>query len=143
MKKILLLMILVFGLLIVGCGKDKGQDTNTTIVENISKNLSPDELIKELYSNEKYGKKVMAYNCFYPKYKELVFETFAKREEKKSQSVIFCYETDDELNDLKEYINNFNKNNDTMKILESIDIPVSNSYKPLKLISFPLDYPNK
>lgn len=137
MKKVLLLMVLVFGLLVVGCGKDKKEDTNTAVVENISKDLSPDEFIKELYSNEKYFKKVDTIECFYPKYKELVFETFEKSKVQKSYSLSFVYETDEELRELKDYVENFNKTSKIMKVFSTIETPTS------KRISFGIEYPNK
>lgn len=137
MKKILLLMLLMFGILVVGCGKDEKEDTNTTVVENISKDLSPDELINEFYNNEKYSKKIDSIVCFYPKYKELIFETFEKSKAQKSYTLSFIYETDEELKELQEYAVSFNKTHEIMKLREPNVTPKE------KRISFGLIYPNK
>ena len=70
-----------------------------------------DFIVNELYGNEKYGKKVNGLYCFYPKYKDVVFEAFANSEGQKSQVIKFCYETEEELKEfeikLKERCCNF------------------------------------
>ena len=137
MKKVLLLMVLVFGILVVGCGKDKKEDTNTSVGENISKNLSYEEQIMELATNEKYFKKINATDYFYPKYKELVCETYANRETPKDQTIKFCYETEEELKELKEYAKKFNETHERMKLSED---PFED--KHIKTISFANTFPN-
>ena len=48
MKKGLLLMVLILGMLMVGCGKEKEVTTETSpVIENVNQNLTPDEFINE------------------------------------------------------------------------------------------------
>lgn len=98
-----------------------------------------DFIVNELYGNEKYGKKINGLYCFYPKYKDVVFEAFANSEEQKSQVIKFCYETEEELKELKEYAIKFNETHERMKldIENAIETLTSNR------ISFPNTYPNK
>ena len=117
MKKGLLLMVLIFGMLMVGCGKEKETTVETlTVTENVNQNFTPDEFIKELLTNEKYFKKINGIEYFYPQYKELVCETFANREKPKNQMISFCYETEKELNEIIEYAKEFNKTHERMKL---------------------------
>ncbi len=142
MKKELLLMVLILGMLLVGCGKGKEAEiTSENIVAEVDKkNMNYDDfIVNELYGNEKYGKKINGLYCFYPKYKDVVFEAFANSEEQKSQVIKFCYETEEELKELKEYAIKFNETHERMKldIENAIETPTSNR------ISFPNTYPNK
>ena len=133
MKKGLLLIILVLGMLLVGCGKEKETTTETSpVIETVNQNFTPDELIKELLTNEKYFKKINGIEYFYPQYKELVCETFANREKPKNQMISFCYETEEELQELKEYATKFNETHERMKL----DIENANEKKHNKTISF-------
>lgn len=117
MKKGLLLIILVLGMLLVGCGKEKETTVETlTVTENVNQNFTPDEFINELLTNEKYFKKINGIEYFYPQYKELVCETFANREKPKNQMISFCYETEEELKELKEYAIKFNETHERMKL---------------------------
>lgn len=117
MKKGLLLMVLILGMLMVGCGKEKETTVETlTVTENVNQNFTPDEFIKELLTNEKYFKKINGIEYFYPQYKELVCETFANREKPKNQMISFCYETEKELNEIIEYAKEFNKTHERMKL---------------------------
>ena len=94
MKKGLLLMVLILGMLMAGCGKEKEVTTETSsVIETVNQNFTPDVFIKELLTNEKYFKKINGIEYFYPQYKELVCETFANREKPKNQMIKFCYET--------------------------------------------------
>jgi lipoprotein len=133
MKKGLLLMVLILGMLLVGCGKEKETTVETlTVTENVNQNFTPDEFIKELLTNEKYFKKINGIEYFYPQYKELVCETFANREKPKNQMISFCYETEEELKELKEYAIKFNETHERMKL----DIENAMEEKHNKTISF-------
>ena len=139
MKKGLLLMVLILGMLMVGCGKEKEVEiTSENIVAEVDKkNMNYDDfIVNELYGNEKYGKKVNGLYCFYPKYKDVVFEAFANSEEQKSQ--VF-ESTSGNTFKLKEYAIKFNETHERMKldIENAIETPTSNR------ISFPNTYPNK
>lgn len=124
MKKGLLLMVLILGMLLVGCGKEKETTVETlTVTETVNQNLTPDEFIKELLTNEKYFKKINGIEYFYPQYKELVCETFANREKPKNQMIKFCYETEEELQELKEYATKFNETHERMKLTEPDIVP--------------------
>lgn len=117
MKKGLLLIILVLGMLMAGCGKEKEVTTETSsVIETVNQNFTPDVFIKELLTNEKYFKKINGIEYFYPQYKELVCETFANREKPKNQMIKFCYETEEELKELKEYAIKFNETHERMKL---------------------------
>lgn len=119
MKKGLLLMVLILGMLLVGCGKEKGTTTETSpVIETVNQNFTPDEFINELLTNEKYFKKINGVEYFYPQYKELVCETFANREKPKNQMIGFCYETEEELNEIIEYAKEFNKTHERMKLTD-------------------------
>ena len=133
MKKGLLLMVLILGMLMVGCGKEKETTVETlTVTENVNQNFTPDEFIKELLTNEKYFKKINGIEYFYPQYKELVCETFANREKPKNQMISFCYETEEELKEEKEYATKFNETHERMKL----DIENAMEEKHNKTISF-------
>ena len=133
MKKGLLLMVLILGMLMVGCGKEKETTVETlTVTENVNQNFTPDEFIKELLTNEKYFKKINGIEYFYPQYKELVCEAFANREKPKNQMISFCYETEEELKELKEYATKFNETHERMKL----DIENAMEEKHNKTISF-------
>ena len=133
MKKGLLLMVLILGMLMVGCGKEKETTVETlTVTENVNQNFTPDEFIKELLTNEKYFKKINGIEYFYPQYKELVCETFTNREKPKNQMISFCYETEEELKELKEYATKFNETHERMKL----DIENAMEEKHNKTISF-------
>jgi lipoprotein len=117
MKKGLLLMVLILGMLMAGCGKEKEVTTETSsVIETVNQNFTPDVFIKELLTNEKYFKKINGIEYFYPQYKELVCETFANREKPKNQMIKFCYETEEELKELKEYAIKFNETHERMKL---------------------------
>lgn len=117
MKKGLLLMVLILGMLMVGCGKEKETTTETLpVIGTVNQNFTPDEFINELLTNEKYFKKINGIEYFYPQYKELVCETFANREKPKNQMISFCYETEEELKELKEYAIKFNETHERMKL---------------------------
>ena len=122
MKKGLLLMVLILGMLLVGCGKDKvetsSENTNISITTDTVKGSTYDEKVMELLTNEKYFKKINGVKFFYPEYKELVCETFANRETPKNQMISFCYETEEELNEIIEYAKEFNKTHERMKLSE-------------------------
>lgn len=133
MKKGLLLMVLILGMLLVGCGKEKETTVETlTVTENVNQNFTPDEFIKELLTNKKYFKEINGIEYFYPQYKELVCETFANREKPKNQMISFCYETEEELKELKEYAIKFNETHERMKL----DIENAMEEKHNKTISF-------
>ena len=133
MKKGLLLIVLILGMLLVGCGKEKETTTETlTVIESVNQNFTPDEFIKELLTNEKYFKEINGIKYFYPQYKELVCETFANREKPKNQMIKFCYETEEELQELKEYATKFNETHERMKL----DIENAMEEKHNKTISF-------
>ena len=80
MKKAIIYLMLVLGIVLVGCGKDKGEtsaeNTSVGITADAVKGNTYDEKIMELLTNEKYWKNVNNFNhaYFYPKYKELVCE---------------------------------------------------------------------
>ena len=133
MKKGLLLMVLILGMLMVGCGKEKETTVETlNVTENVNQNFTPDEFIKELLTNKKYFKEINGIEYFYPQYKELVCETFANREKPKNQMISFCYETEEELKELKEYAIKFNETHERMKL----DIENAMEEKHNKTISF-------
>ena len=136
MKKGLLLMVLILGMLLVGCGKDKvetsSENTNISITTDTVKGNTYDEKIMELLTNEKYFKEINGLKYFYPQYKELVCETFANTETPKNQVIKFCYETEEELQELKEYAIKFNETHERMKL----DIENANERKDNKTISF-------
>ena len=120
MKKGLLLIVLILGMLLVGCGKDKvetsSENTNISITTDTVKGNTYDEKVMELLTNEKYFKKINGVKFFYLQYKELVCETFANRETPKNQMISFCYETEEELNEIIEYAKEFNKTHERMKL---------------------------
>ena len=117
MKTGLLLMVLILGMLMAGCGKEKEVTTETSsVIETVNQNFTPDVFIKEVLTNEKYFKKINGIEYFYPQYKELVCETFANREKPKNQMISFCYETEEELKELKEYAIKFNETHERMKL---------------------------
>lgn len=126
MKKAIIYLMLVLGVIgLVACGKDKGEtssseNSNISITADTVKGNTYDEKVMELLTNEKYWKVVngsrVAY--FYPKYKELVCETYANRETPKNQMISFCYETEEELNEIIEYAKEFNKTHERMKLSE-------------------------
>ncbi len=141
MKKELLLIVLVLGMLLIGCGKEKEAEiTSENIVTEVDKkNMNYDDfIVNELYGNEKYGKKINGLYCFYPEYKELIFETFAKSSEQKSYSLTFIYKDEKKLKELEEYVEEFNKKSEIMKLLRPFDEDIYT-----KQISYILDYPNK
>ena len=110
-------MVLILGMLMVGCGKEKETTTETLpVIGTVNQNFTPDEFINELLTNEKYFKKINGIEYFYPQYKELVCETFANREKPKNQMISFCYETEEELKELKEYAIKFNETHERMKL---------------------------
>ncbi len=123
MKKTIIYLMLVLGVVcLVGCGKEKGEisHNDVTVATNVVKGNTYDEKVMELLTNEKYWKVVngsrVAY--FYPKYKELVCETYANRETPKNQMISFCYETEEELNEIIEYAKEFNRTHERMKLSE-------------------------
>ena len=140
MKKGLLLIILVLGMLLVGCGKEKETEiTSENAVSEIkNENIDIEKLIDEFYTNEKYSQKINGITCFNPEYKELIFETFAKSKEQKGYSLTFVYKDEKELKELEEYVEEFNKKSEIMKLLRPFDEDVYT-----KQISYILDYPNK
>ena len=140
MKKELLLIVLVLGMLLIGCGKEKEAEiTSENIVTEVDKkNMNYDDfIVNELYGNEKYGKKINGLYCFYPEYKELIFETFAKSSEQKSYSLTFIYKDEKELEEIDKSVEEFNKKSEIMK-LEGRFLDIYS-----KQISYYLDYPNK
>ena len=142
MKKGLLLIILILGMLLVGCGKDKvetsSENTNISITTDTVKGNTYDEKVMELLTNEKYQNPIKGdiVTYFKPEYKELVFETFANRETPKNQMINFHYETEEELNEIIEYAKEFNKTHERMKLTEEPDI-----IKQFKTISFGNRFP--
>ena len=133
--------MLVLGVVfLVGCGKEKGEvnSNDVNVATNVVKGNTYDEKVMELLTNEKYWKVVngsrVAY--FYPKYKELVCETYANRETPKNQMISFCYETEEELKEIIEYAKEFNKTHERMKLSEEPDIT-----KQFKTISFVNTFP--
>lgn len=124
MKKAIIYLMLVLGVILVGCGKDKGEtsseNTNIGITADTVKGNTYDEKVMELLTNEKYQNPIKGDRVTYfkPEYKELVFETFANRETPKNQGINFRYETKEELNELIEYAKEFNKTHERMKLSE-------------------------
>lgn len=123
MKKTIIYLMLVLGVVgLVGCGKDKGETSSNdvTVATNVVKGNTYDEKVMELVTNQKYWKVVngSSVSYFYPKYKELVCEIYANRETPKNQSISFCYETEEELNEIIEYAKEFNKTHERMKLSE-------------------------
>lgn len=123
MKKAIIYLMLVLGVIgLVGCGKDKGEisSNDVTMATNVVKGNTYDEKVMELVTNQKYWKVVngSSVSYFYPKYKELVCEIYANRETPKNQSISFCYETEEELNEIIEYAKEFNKTHERMKLSE-------------------------
>lgn len=126
MKKAIIYLMLVLGVVcLVGCGKDKGEtssseNSNISITVDTVKGNTYDEKVMELLTNQKYWKVVngSSVSYFYPKYKELVCEIYANRETPKNQSISFCYETEEELNEIIEYAKEFNKTHERMKLSE-------------------------
>lgn len=127
MKKAIIYLMLVLGIVLVGCGKDKGETSSNdiTVATNAVKGNTYDEKIMELLTNEKYWKNVNNFNqaYFYPKYKELVCEIYANRETPKNQVIKFYYETEEELNEIIEYAKEFNKTHERMKLTEPDIVP--------------------
>lgn len=126
MKKAIIYLMLVLGVVgLVGCGKDKGEtssleNSNISVTVDTVKGNTYDEKVMELVTNQKYWKVVngSSVSYFYPKYKELVCEIYANRETPKNQSISFCYETEEELNEIIEYAKEFNKTHERMKLSE-------------------------
>ena len=116
--------MLVLGIVLVGCGKDKGEtsaeNTSVGITADAVKGNTYDEKIMELLTNEKYQNPIKGDIVTYykPEYKELVFETYSKRETPKNQMINFHYETEEELNEIIEYAKEFNKTHERMKLTE-------------------------
>lgn len=139
MKKGLLLIILVLGMLLVGCGKEKEKEiTSENAVSEIkNENIDIEKLINEFHTNEKYSQKINGVTCYNPEYKELIFETFAKSSEQKSYSLTFIYKDEKELEEIDKCVEEFNKKSKIMKL----EGRFLNIYS--KQISYYLDYPNK
>ena len=139
MKKGLLLIVLILGMLLVGCGKEKETEiTSENAVSEIkNKNIDIEKLIDEFYTNEKYSHKINGVTCFNPEYKELIFETFAKSSEQKSYTLTFVYKDEKELEEIDKCVEEFNKKSEIMK-LEGRFLDIYS-----KQISYYLDYPNK
>ena len=140
MKKGLLLIVLVLGILLIGCGKEKEAEitSENIVTETRNENIDIEKLIDEFYTNEKYSQKINGVTCFNPEYKELIFETFAKSSEQKSYSLTFVYKDEKELEELEKYVEEFNKKSEIMKLQRPFDEDIY-----LKQISYILDYPNK
>lgn len=138
MKKGLLLMVLILGMLLVGCGKEKEVEKTSENIVAEANNVDVQKLINEFYTNEKYSQKINGVTCFNPEYKEIIFETFAKSKEQKSYSLTFVYKDEKELEELEKYVEEFNKKSEIMKLQRPFDEDVY-----LKQISYILDYPNK
>lgn len=138
MKKGLLLMVLILGMLLVGCGKEKEVEKPLENIIAEANNVDIQKLINEFYTNEKYSQKINGVTCFNPEYKELIFETFAKSNEQKSYSLTFVYKDEKELEELEKYVEEFNKKSEIMKLQRPFDEDIY-----LKRISYILDYPNK
>lgn len=138
MKKGLLLMVLILGMLLVGCGKEKEVEITSENIVAGANNVDVEKLIDEFYTNEKYSQKINGITCFNPEYKELIFETFAKSKEQKGYSLTFVYKDEKELEELEKYVEEFNKKSEIMKLERPFDEDVY-----LKQISYILDYPNK
>ena len=137
MKKGLLLIILVLGMLLVGCGKEKEVEITSENIVAEANNVDVQNLINEFYTNEKYSQKINGVTCFNPEYKELIFEIFAKSSEQKSYSLTFIYKDEKELEEIDKSIEEFNKKSEIMK-LEGRFLDIYS-----KQISYYLDYPNK
>ena len=137
MKKGLLLIILVLGMLLVGCGKEKEVEITSENIVAEANNVDVQNLINEFYTNEKYSQKINGVTCFNPEYKELIFETFAKSSEQKSYSLTFVYKDEKELEEIDKSVEEFNKKSEIMK-LEGRFLDIYS-----KRISYYLDYPNK
>ena len=138
MKKGLLLIILVLGMLLVGCGKEKEVEITSENIVAEANNVDVQNLINEFYTNEKYSQKINGVTCFNPEYKELIFETFAKSSEQKSYSLTFVYKDEKELEEIDKSVEEFNKKSEIMKLERPFDEDIY-----LKQISYILDYPNK
>ena len=138
MKKGLLLMVLILGMLLVGCGKEKEVEKTSENIVAEANNVDVQKLINEFYTNEKYSQKINGVTCFKPEYKEIIFETFAKSKEQKSYSLTFVYKDEKELEELEKYVEEFNKKSEIMKLERPFDEDIY-----LKRISYILDYPNK
>lgn len=137
MKKGLLLIVLILGMLLVGCGKEKEITSENAVSEIKNKNIDIEKLIDEFYTNEKYSHKINGVTCFNPEYKELIFETFAKSSEQKSYTLTFVYKDEKELEEIDKCVEEFNKKSEIMK-LEGRFLDIYS-----KQISYYLDYPNK
>lgn len=137
MKKGLLLMVLILGMLMVGCGKEKEVEKNSENIVAETNNVDIEKLIDEFYTNEKYSQKINGVTCFNPEYKELIFETFAKSSEQKSYTLTFVYKDEKELEEIDKSVEEFNKKSEIMK-LEGRFLDIYS-----KQISYYLDYPNK
>ena len=137
MKKGLLLMVLILGMLMVGCGKEKEVEKNSENIVAEANNVDNEKLIDEFYTNEKYSQKINGVTCFNPEYKELIFETFAKSSEQKSYTLTFVYKDEKELEEIDKSVEEFNKKSEIMK-LEGRFLDIYS-----KQISYYLDYPNK
>mgnify|MGYP000003097276 CR=1 FL=1 len=137
MKKGLLLMVLILGMLMVGCGKEKEVEKNSENIVAEANNVDIEKLIDEFYTNEKYSQKINGVTCFNPEYKELIFETFAKSSEQKSYTLTFVYKDEKELEEIDKSVEEFNKKSEIMK-LEGRFLDIYS-----KQISYYLDYPNK
>ena len=136
MKKGLLLMV-ILGMLMVGCGKEKEVEKNSENIVAEANNVDIEKLIDEFYTNEKYSQKINGVTCFNPEYKELIFETFAKSSEQKSYTLTFVYKDEKELEEIDKSVEEFNKKSEIMK-LEGRFLDIYS-----KQISYYLDYPNK
>lgn len=137
MKKGLLLMVLILGMLLVGCGKEKEIEKTSENIIAEANNVDVQKLINEFYTNEKYSQKINGVTCFNPEYKELIFETFAKSKEQKSYTLTFVYKDEKELEEIDKCVEEFNKKSEIMK-LEGRFLDIYS-----KQISYYLDYPNK
>lgn len=137
MKKGLLLMVLILGMLMVGCGKEKEVEKTSENIVAEANNIDVQKLINEFYTNEKYSQKINGVTCFNPEYKELIFETFAKSSEQKSYTLTFAYKDEKELEEIDKCVEEFNKKSEIMK-LEGRFLDIYS-----KQISYYLDYPNK
>ena len=140
MKKAIIYLMLVLGIVLVGCGKDKGETSSNdvTVATNAVKGNTYDEKVMELLTNEKYQNPIKGDIVTYykPEYKELVFETYSKRETPKNQMINFHYETEKELNEIIEYAKEFNKTHERMKLSEEPHI-----VPQFKTISFVNTFP--
>lgn len=137
MKKGLLLIVLILGMLLVGCGKEKEVEKTSENIVAEANNVDVEKLIDEFYTNEKYSQKINGVTCFNPEYKELIFETFAKSSEQKSYTLTFVYKDEKELEEIDKCVEEFNKKSEIMK-LEGRFLDIYS-----KQISYYLDYPNK